>query len=337
MAKKSRRGTAVEWQSTGLQVMRCAYKNGVRIGVSEDQVQKVEKYLESEWGIIFPMDDSLENMKLTSLISRSVWESFIDVYNKRFRFIESNLEVPDNLELEFYDLIGNENLIGVVHSLKRSVILDQICASYSIAKLLPSGSKILEVGSHAAYLGVYLASNTECSITSEDFSTRAINLAALKGAPFARFKARERNYCTWNGPGENFDLVIACCAGNRNSTPRLIEYCVRQVSHGGLLFFVGDDRMTDRGRLQITESLVSAGFSLIEADVVGGLESSGPGGGYDGRLLLVFMQDGGGRIPKTFSEIAGRHWRGFSEYANNPSTPASRKTQAWYNAVALQG
>jgi hypothetical protein len=88
--------------------------------------------------------------------------------------------------------------------------------------------------------------------------------------------------------------------------------------------------------LQITQSLVSAGFSLIEADAVGGLDSSGPGGDFSPRMLLVFRQDGGGIIPKTFSEIAGRHWRGFSEYANDPSTPASRKTQAWYNAVGCK-
>jgi predicted O-methyltransferase YrrM len=336
MTKNARRLPSAEWHSTGFQVLPSAYQNGLRISVSENQVCKVEKYLESEWGITILADASWANVD-GSLVPESIWEKFVKIYNTRVDRIASGLKVSDELEREFYENIADEKLLSIVHSSKRSVIIDQICASYSVAQCLPNGSRILEVGSHAAHLGIYLASQTECSIISEDFSSRAIDLATFKGADLGRFRARVRNYCTWDGVAESFDLVIACCAGDKHSTPKLIEYCTKQVRQGGLLFFVGDDNLTASGRERVHHSLSSEGFTLVEADVAGGLELSGPEAGYGSRMLLVFLKDGVGSIPIDFGDIAGRHWRGFSEYANDPSTPESRKTQAWYNATVRSG
>jgi protein-L-isoaspartate O-methyltransferase len=333
MAKRSRNNGKDKWTSIGPYEFPAAYHNG-RISVGSDQVQMVQDYLECEWGISLPHTPYLVDIDWSG-IPDHIQDAFHRVQDIRRECLEADYPIPTEVEHEFYELISEEKLLGQVHSIKRTVILDEACAALAIARCLPGGSRILEVGSHAGYIGMLLARVTGCSVVSEDFSPKAIDLAQRHGNGLPSFEARVRDYTTWREGGEMFDMVIACDAATRSGNSKLFDYCMKQARAGGILFLVGAFCGSVTDRVAVRKSLSATGFKLLDADVVGGLNSSGPAGAFDAVPLLLMQNGcpGPDTLPANFCDQTSRHWPGFRDYANDPNVEASKKTQAWYNAL----
>jgi protein-L-isoaspartate O-methyltransferase len=332
MAKKSHRKNTGDWISEGAESMPAAYHNGFRIGVGAEDVSTVENYLRDEWQIVF-VEGSDPNDFILDGLPRQTAEAFRRVQEIRVECNRTGRTIPADVEQEFYNLICDKALLGQVHSRKRTLILDELCAALAISRSLPSGSAILEVGSHAGYMGLFLARDTGHRVVCEDGADEAIAVAQDHGCGMPNFEARVRDYTMWQGDAEMFDMVIACDAATRSGNPKLIDYCSKHVREGGLLILVGAFCGPVADRVATRKSLSAAGFQLLDVDSVGGLNSSGPGGEFEGTPLLLLQKGGPHTFPINFCDLASRHWPGFSAYANTPDVPAARKTQAWYNAL----
>ena len=301
-----------------------------RIAIGRDVVAAADEFLATHFGIDNPStpEELLSKLERASL-SNSAATKVLKAYEARNRdygeFPEGSHEAVDQ---RFYDAIAEPPFRGWVHSLKRAFILDSaVCLSW-VCKALNIDGPVLEVGCHAGYHALWLASTTGLSVTGLDLSKRAILAASAQSRKLnasARFLASDWRH--WKGD-HTFDLLYSVDGPFWFETydADVAGLIKTQLVDGGVFFVVGESNALP----DVLEIAARYGLSCGMSDVVGGWT----GQTFEGSVALVFVKTGEivAPHPSTFDSDAAWNQGGFASHANAPTTPLREKTQSYYRS-----
>ena len=301
-----------------------------RIAIGRDVVAAADEFLATHFGIDNPStpEELLSKLERASL-SNSAATKVLKAYEARNRdygeFPEGSHEAVDQ---RFYDAIAEPPFRGWVHSLKRAFILDSaVCLSW-VCKALNIDGPVLEVGCHAGYHALWLASTTGLSVTGLDLSKRAILAASAQSRKLnasARFLASDWRH--WKGD-HTFDLLYSVDGPFWFETydADVAGLIKTQLVDGGVFLVVGERNALP----DVLEIAARYGLSCGMSDVVGGWT----GQTFEGSVALVFVKTGEivAPHPSTFDSDAAWNQGGFASHANAPTTPLREKTQSYYRS-----
>ena len=203
-----------------------------------------------------------------------------------------------------------------------------MCLSW-VCKALNIEGPVLEVGCHAGYHALWLASTTGISVTGLDLSKRAVSAASaqsLKLDVSAKFVASD--WRQWKS-GHTFDLIYSVDGPFWFNTydADVAGLIKTQLVDGGVFFVVGESNALP----DVLEIAARYGLSCGMSDVVGGWT----GEKFEGAVALVFVKTGEivAPHPSTFDSDAAWNQGGFASYANAPATQRREKTQSYYRSL----
>jgi hypothetical protein len=321
------------WSPSGIELIPESYANNTRLSLSVGEVEEVDQYLRHEWKISLRTGHS-EDFAALNVLSKRVGDRFFSLWKTRSDYLQRETPIPPEIENEFYNLVAEPALTGLIHSEKRTFILDEICVSLAISKCLPPNARILDVGGNSGYLSQFVArKHSDKSVVCEDFSTAAIKQAESRAAGLPNFQPVVADYMDGWSLSADCHLVIACDASFPSRLESLLNYCMPRVQNNGFFLLVSDLPKDVRSRNQLCKHLSQEGFNLLDIDLVGGLLEIEDGQDcYAGKPCLLLQKSGDGFLPDELEKLAQRHWPAFATYANNTKTPPSEKTQAYFNA-----
>jgi SAM-dependent methyltransferase len=231
--------------------------------------------------------------------------------------------IPQVIETAFYDLIADSRISGIVHSQKRTMILDAGCLLIHLSRMLRIEGRVFDIGCHVGYHASLLAAETGLPVHGIDISTRAIAEATrrAKAAPELTFDSTSLDAPDLRAA---FDLVYA--VRSLPLTPDTAATVARLLRPGGVAVFLPfEPPDVDHSTI---EKIAATGLGFALCDVVVGWE--GPGRSFDAGLAAVFLKGCDRPMIGDVAERAQDTWNGhFKAYANSPSTQGDEKTQAY--------
>lgn len=301
-----------------------------RISMGREVVAAADEFLATHFGIDNPStpEELLSKLERASL-SNPAATKVLKAYQARNIAYGESPESHEAVDRRFYDAIAEPPFRGWAHSLKRAFILDSaVCLSW-ICKALNIDGPVLEVGCHAGYHALWLASATGLSVTGLDLSKRAVSAASAQSRKLnasARFVASD--WRQWKG-GHTFDLIYSVDGPFWFNTydADVAGLIKTQLVDGGVFFVVGESNALP----DVLEIAARYGLSCGMSDVVGGWT----GERYEGAVALVFVKTGEivAPHPSTFDSDAAWNQGGFASYANAPATQRREKTQSYYRSL----
>jgi SAM-dependent methyltransferase len=313
-----------------LDALREIHSSTHRLAASSTLVDQVDAFLSQKFGISEPSDSDVFQARLRSLPRPKV-RRFLKLLEERSLAARSG-NVGSALDVEFFDAIAEDPLSGWVHSSKRAYILDVTVALDCLTAALNIQGPALDLGCHAGYHSLWLATHRRMCVTGLDRSSRAVAYARKKAvqlaAPAATFIRAE-----WpdSASMEPFELVYSIDGPKilETGAARLSGFVDTQLLVGAVLVLVGQGLQLD-----VADTLAraaSAGLTCGMADVVGGWL----GDRFEGDTLLVFIK---GATSPGLSENEVRTWDdpwnkgGFAAFANAAAVRWREKTQAFHRS-----
>ena len=310
--------------------------NKAHLSLSFEQISEFDDYLKDQWNIrpIFMHEDRWQQ-QLRKIVGRRAVKSFMKFQDRYAETCE--VEPSEKADHEFYDRIADQPYLGFVHSDKYSFILDSGAFLWNILVQEHPFSRLLDIGCHAGYHGIWLAKTTGISVVGLDFSRPAIEVAnatAQQVGCDARFIVSNTDNI---GDLEQFDL-ISCI----NSLPRdpleimrRLAPIVSMLSNDGLLYcqFYHIERWREHYD-EIKKNVHELGLSYGYSDVVGGW--GGENKGYAGEIVIIFSKAQGRNLPEQFDELieeATSMWSSFSDYANSGDFPKEQHCHAYFRCM----
>lgn len=307
----------------------CASRH--RIVMNRDVVTAADLFLAAHFGIDNPSSSGelLSRLERAAASSREAKKVLKAVEARNLEYAGDPQRSHHDVDRLFYDAIAVAPFLGMVHSLKRVFILDAaVCLSW-VCKALEIRGPVLDLGCHAGYHALWLASTTGLPVTGLDLSRRAVSGAAevarKLNAP-ATFVAR--NWREWT-PDQTFEMIYSIDGPDwfDSYDPHVAELIRTRLSEGGVFLLVED-------QVDLPEIVGIAGqygLSCGMSDVVGGWT----GEEFLGKAVLVFVKTGDIVTPPPSVWDTGSAWDlgGFASYANAAPVPKREKTQAYFRSL----
>lgn len=242
----------------------------------------------------------------------------------------------ENVNREFFDAFVTRPFSGLLHSMKRTYILDELVALGILVSILDVEGAVLDIGCHVGYHAGWLAHRFGLCVAGVDRSGPAIAAARSTladvnptGLSFVHstagqfLKANDQQYdLIYNFDGPSMDEAAWKLVSSR-------------LAPGGVLALVGEELAeVPKPSSAVLGSAARHGLLCCLADVVGGWTMDG----YEGTTLLVFVKaDGPLPVAPDMKDCAAA-WNqsGFAAHCNAPETPRERKTQAYFRALYPQ-
>lgn len=302
------------------------------IALGLDEVRYVDRTLGNEWDIRFRDHASLK--ELLGTISN---KTAVDQYMAAHEAVAA-AKMSNNVEGEaagyglLYEALANEAVLGPVTSQRRHYIIDSICMSIGLARVVGPSAKVLDAGCHAGFTSLILAEHVG-EIVGIDPSASAIDVARRRAVDRdnVRFDLAMMPSSAYRG----FDLVLAIDAMplNRNKVVPFLRSVSESLRPGGLALIASAywrDAEIDITRRQLR----GAGLGFGYADVVGGYGDTPLRFMATGTLVLV--KGGKRELPRKLHLLMESEWAQFRDYANAWSTPPHEKTQAFERSLRRQ-
>ena len=294
-----------------------------RLGLPLEDVRRIDAYLANTWGITMPLPSEQWEKRFAELADVELAADYWELHDELASCYVSESPVPIKLEAAFYNVLADGRISGLVHSQKRTEILDAGCLLLHLIRELGITGPILDVGCHTGHHAHLLAQETSAEIHGIDLCSKAIEAAQVKthGSPRLTFSVGS---LAQQAVTERYELVYAVRSINLDkSATRQISSALRPGGIAAILTRYSPDA-SQRARKMIRESRLGWGFS----DVVGGWV--GEERGYEAGPVVVLIKDGSLGIPADYVEQAQSVWTEyFRDYANAPNTPWPEKTQAY--------
>jgi SAM-dependent methyltransferase len=290
------------------------------------QVRILDRQLAGAWGADFAEGD-LET-RLSRVPDRAAAVRYVLAHNaahENLRHGGSSLTA----EAELFDAMAHPELLGLVTSQRRHLLLDGIAAAIGLARYLGLDRDILDIGCHAGIATSLLAGFLDRPVVGIDPSAAAI--ASGQAHP-SRHEQVEliKAQIPWETE-RRFDLALSL-----DAMPQLSATAgpyLRNVGHllnpGGVALIASsywasaDVALTRR---QLHAGRLGFGYS----DVLGGFGGTPPE--FSATVFLLLVKGTDRRLPRGFLSLASADWSGFAKYANDPAVPHREKTQAFYRA-----
>ncbi len=311
--------------ATREQLCRQAVVDKRRLGLGLEDVRRIDDFFQRECGIVSPLPLPAWMRKLRQLAGRNFAATYQSVHDEYASFIQTGEDVPISLQNQFYDVLADKRIAGHVHSQKRTEILDAGCFLLYLVRLLQITGPILDVGCHTGHHAIMLARETGSAIRGIDLSTKAIAAAQTesRGATNVTFSTDPLATPDFSGM---FELVYAVRSIDLNQESAALVAAA--LKPGGIaVFFPHAPPFFEKRE---SAEIFKAGLGWLFADVVGGF--IGPERGFEAGSAIVLIKGGDKQPPKDGVSEATSGWAAFSKYANDPTTPAAEKTQAYFRA-----
>jgi SAM-dependent methyltransferase len=293
------------------------------LGLSLDGVHRIDAWLRSTWGIAPPVAPAEWDTALERAAGRNLYRRFHRLHGQQANCLMMGTAIPQDLETAFYDVIADPRISGIIHSQKRTMILDAGCLLVHLVRQLRIVGPVLDIGCHIGYHAALLAAETGLKVHGVDLSTQAIAEAANYAASQAglRFTTAPLDGTTLP---DDHELVYA--VRSLPLTPETASIVARLLRPGGVaVFFPSEPPDADPASIK---KISSTGLGFAFCDVVGGWE--GPGRSFDAGIAIAFVKDGDRQMPADIDTQAQDTWNHhFKDFANSPSTPSDQKTQAY--------
>lgn len=307
------------------QLCRQAVVDKRRLGLGLVDVRRIDDFFQRECGIVLPLPLSTWMQKLRQLAGRKFAATYQSVHDEYASFIQAGEDVPLPLKIQFYDVLADTRIAGHIHSQKRTEILDAGCFLLYLIRLLQITGPILDVGCHTGHHAIMLARESRAGVHGIDLSSRAIDTARTQARGAANVTFSTDPLCAPAFAGM-FEMVYAVrSVALDEESAALVAAALKP---GGVaVFFPTAPPLFAKAE---AAAIYRAGLGWIFADIVGGY--IGPDRGFEGGPAIVLMKDAGARLPEDGVAEATSGWSAFAQYANDPSTPATEKTQAYFRA-----
>jgi 2-polyprenyl-3-methyl-5-hydroxy-6-metoxy-1,4-benzoquinol methylase len=296
-------------------------------------VSELSDWLEDRYGIVYV--DSMEHWNrlfTDSSLTEEEKHHFGEVYETRAEAVATGC-CTQEMDTEFFDLIARDPLSGLVHTWKRSLILDGAAFLTTVLEATKNEGPILDVGCNVGYHASWIARRLRLPVVGIDTSREAIDYAIEKaeGNELCDFRHGDVTALTEN---EHFDCIYSSDALSRETGEFVeqVDALAQKLKTGGLLIFLDDEMeslllndefaaLADRHALGYCLTDITGGFSPEEV-------------GWESKQCVVFLKGVRQQVPHDLVEQATSTWPVFASYANTPDIPCSEKTQAFFRAKA---
>ena len=304
-----------------------------RLGLPLADVRRVDEYLADQWGITMPLPPEQWRKRLVKLAGRELAAAFTELHDEQAALFAAEAPVPEALETAFYEVIADPRISGLVHSQKRTEILDAACLLLHLIRELCITGPVLDVGCHVGYHACLLSKEARLPVHGIDLSARAIEAARANAVaqPGLTFSTTSLDH---PGFAQHFEMIYAVRSldFDRQAAARVAA----ALQPGGVALIMPQDPPSASRRAR--SGVLAAGFGWGFSDVVGGW--IGEDRGYMAGPVFVLIKGGDRDIPADFVESAQAIWNEhFRPFANDPGTPWAEKTQAYSRAkwIPLHG
>lgn len=293
------------------------------LGLPLADVRRIDSWLRTTWGIAPPAPPSVWDASLERAAGRALSRRYRALHDEQASYLMTGSAIPQVIETAFYDLIADSRISGIVHSQKRTMILDAGCLLVHLSRMLRIEGRVFDIGCHVGYHASLLAAETGLPVHGIDISTRAIAEATrrAKAAPELTFDST-----SLDAPDLRAAFDLAYAVRSLPLTPDTAATVARLLRPGGVAVFLPfEPPDVDHSTI---EKIAATGLGFALCDVVGGWE--GPGRSFDAGLAAVFLKGCDRPMIGDVAERAQDTWNGhFKAYANSPSTQGDEKTQAY--------
>ena len=290
------------------------------------QVIAIDTYLKDEWGIKLPPDPEKFEKELLKAAGGKLRKDYNTLNDKQANYLESGEAIPPALEQKFYDLIADEKIAGLIHSKKRTFILDAAALIISLIKNLNVSGPILDIGCSIGYHCGVVGKFAGLEIIGMDSSKKTITEAKRRnkntaGTTFKATTIENEEFA------EKFDLVYAIDSIEINKAN--LHLISRTLKPNGIALLINDLELFTSPEFKKALAIENLGFGF--ADVTGGW--IGEETGFETKTALVLIKDGTHPLPSDLQQQAESGWDNhFKDYANDKTTRTDQKTQAYCRA-----
>ena len=308
------------------EVCRKIVKDKQLLALTFAQVMAIDTYLKEEWGIKLPSDPKKFEKELIKAAGGKLRKDYNTLNNKQAEYLISGEPVPPALEQKFYDLIADEKIAGLIHSKKRTFILDAAALIISLIKNLHVSGPILDIGCSIGYHCGVVGKFAGLEIVGIDSSKITISEANRRNKTTAgtTFKATTIENEEFE---EKFDLVYAIDSIEINKAN--LHLISRTLKPNGIALLIDDLQAFTSAEFKKALTIENLGFGF--ADVTGGW--IGEETGFEGKTVLVLIKGGTQPLPSDLQQQAESYWDNhFKDYANDKTNREDRKSQAYCRA-----
>jgi SAM-dependent methyltransferase len=292
-----------------------------------DELLSLEAFLRSEYEVrLMPKGFDIRG-EIQRRCSPAVVQEHEKVAGRRIRLSQTGETIPSSLNQRFYDLIADQPLAGLTHSIKYPHILDTAAFLTSVVREAGISGAVLDIGCGLGYHACWLARSTGAGrIVGVDRSrptvANARKIAArMADASRVEFLPGLLSNVALQGP---FDLVYSIDGGIEWEEREAWASVERLLGDGGVFVYSGS---VDVDRIPPTT------MGCVLADALGGWN----GWEFDANFVLTFVKGSPSSITGNLKVERDRFWeQQFAPFAN--SGVAERwKTQAFCRAWKKYG
>lgn len=291
-----------------------------------EQMIAVDTYLKEEWGIKLPSDPDKFEKELLKAAGGKLRKDYNTLNDKQADYLNSGEPVPPELEQKFYDLIADEKIAGLIHSKKRTFIIDAAALIISLIKNLNISGPVLDIGCSIGYHCGVVAKFAGLEIIGIDSSKKTISEAKRRNKNTAGiiFKATTIENEEF---AEKFDLV--CAIDSIEIDKANLTLISKTLQPNGIALLINDLEVFTSSEFKKALAIEDLGFGF--ADVTGGW--IGEETGFEAKAVLVLIKGGSHPLPIDFKHQAESGWDNhFKDYANDKTNNKDQKTQAYCRA-----
>ena len=298
--------------------------------IAISSVDQLDLWLRQEFGIV-PVSslDDWQCCVAASGISDTLYDKFYALYDKRIHELEQTNEMSSSLDAEFYELIAQDPLAGLVHSQKRSVILDAAAFLQSLLKHLEVQGRVLDVGCHVGYHAIWLSSQSKVTVVGVDVSSAATAYARKK----ASLLGANASFVTGDVVSvdfeQSFDLIYA--VDSLPVSPKefsdVVDHLSRTLVPGGCMVVFGSTLHETICSPEVHACLNRNVLGFGIGDIVGGATVDGD---FAVKQTVVLVKGVENSVPEAILGKITSAWGEFSKYANRSEIAIERKTQAFH-------
>lgn len=307
-------------------VCRKIVQNKLLLALPLGQVLEIDTYLKVEWGIKLPSDPEKFEKELLKAAGGKLRKDYNTLNDKQADYLISGEAIPPALEQKFYDLIADEKIAGLIHSKKRTFIMDAAALIISLIKNLNVSGPILDIGCSIGYHCGVVGKFAGLEITGIDSSKKTISEAKRRNKNIAgtMFKATTIENEEFS---EKFDLVYAIDSIEIDKAN--LHLISRTLKPNGIALLINDLEVFTSPEFKKALAMEDLGFGF--ADVTGGW--IGEETGFEAKTVLVLIKGGTHPLPIDLKQQAESYWNNhFKDYANDKTNREDQKTQAYCRA-----
>jgi hypothetical protein len=299
-----------------------------KLGLPLVDVVRIDTHLKERWGISPPTPEFFWNDELRRLAGSDLYNHYAYLNDRQAGYLKRGKPIPNDLEIQFYDLIADDRISGFIHSQKRTYILDTSVLLVALVSLFEIEGEIMDIGCHIGYHPIIIAEETGRKVYGIDRSSAGI-AAANRKKPESLNLTFEAKKFESDFPKETFEMIVSI--DSILPTAHNIKKLASLLMDNGVIVLVDDLPNIESRDFRKAANASGLGFGI--ADVVGGL--LGPQRGFEGKSVLVLLKGSECQIPRNLQSLIETGWEFFKPYANDPTTTLDRKTQAYCRAKIL--